>query len=192
MSDPNPSSKNRCLHEGTVTSRTPFSPEKILLGPGTEVITDITDKSITVGLISAEGYSGFLLATERSQAQFLEMPPGTFSAEHAHPFGFIIYTVKGRWVVCSNEKRCVMDPGSICVCRANVPMGMEVPFNQGAFMLFFLEGGIESERRYENYLKGVSQGTIIHEQKAPVLLNDLPNSHPARLFAEKVNPGFIK
>lgn len=180
------------MHEGTVAERTEYSPEKVIMGPGSEVMIDVTDDNRTVGLGSAEGRSGFLVATENSQAQFLEMSPGLFSEEHGHSYGYIIYTVKGRWVLCSNKKRCVMNPGSIHVCRTNVSMGMEVPFEEGALVLFFLNGGIEVQSRYEEYMKGVSGGTIEHQMTRMVHLNDLPDHHPARLFADKVNPGFLK
>ncbi len=180
------------MHEGVMANRTAYSPEKIILGPGSEIVVDVTDDDRTVGLLSAEGRSGFLVATENGQAQFLEMPSGLFSEEHAHSYGFIIYTVKGRWVLCSNGKRCVMGPGSIYTCRANVSMGMEVPFDEGAFLLFFLEGGVKVERRYEDYLRGVSEGTIDHKVTTMTHLQDLPDSHPARSFARKVNPEFFK
>jgi len=152
----------------------------------------VTDDGKTVGLLSAEGRSGMLVATERSQVQFLEMSPGLFSAEHAHTYGFIIYTVKGRWVLCSYGRRCVMNPRSIYACRSNVPMGMEVPFEEGAFLLFFLEGGTEAQRRYEDYMRGVSEGRISHEVTEMVRITDLPSSHPARAFAARVNPGYLE
>lgn len=179
------------VHEGMLVQRKPYSPEKIVLGPGSEVIIDATDEHRTVALQSAEGRHGLLVATEKNHLQFLEMPSGLFSAEHAHPFGFIVYTVRGRWVVSSYGRRCVMGPGSVYMCRANVPMGMEVPFEEGAFVLFFLEGGVEVQRKHERYLQGVSKGRIRHEAAPGASICDLPRSHPARAFAEKVNPVFF-
>lgn len=132
------------------------------------------------------------MATENYQAQFLHMAPGLFSEEHAHSYGFIIYTVKGRWVLCSNKKRGLMDSGSIYVCRSNVPMGMEVPFEESALVLFFLEGGVKVERYYEEYVKAVSEGTKEHPVDETVDIRSLPGSHPARMFAMRVNPDFFR
>jgi len=178
-------------NEGTLVAKTAFSPEKVHFGPGSEAILDVSDRNRTVSLPSAEGGSGFLVATEKAQTQFLRMSPGLYSSEHAHPYGFIIYTVEGRWVLCSDRKRCLLGPGSIYACRSNVPMGMEVPFEEGALVIFFLEGGVGVERRYEEYVKAVSEGTKGHSVSEMIDLRSLPATHPARTFAMGVNPKFF-
>lgn len=182
----------QCLQEGTLIPRTAFSPEKVRFGTGSEAVLDVLDEDRTVSLPSAEGRSGFLVATEKAQAQFLRMSPGLYSEEHAHSYGFIIYTVEGRWVLCSDQKRCLMNPGSIYACSSNTPMGMEVPFAEGALVIFFLEGGTEVEHRYEEYAKAVSEGTKEHNGSKMIDIRCLPTSHPARAFAMSVNPEFLR
>lgn len=182
----------RHVYNGELKARTSFSPEKVVLGHGVEVILDITDGQRTVGLLSEEGRSGFLVATEGAQAQFLEMSPGLYSQEHAHDIGFIIYTVEGRWVLCSEGERCLMGPGSICAIQANSSMGMEVPFEEGARTIFFLLGGIKVQRRYEEHMKQVNEGKAHQPSSGMGRMADLPESHPAKAFARTLHPGMVE
>lgn len=175
-------------HEGELVAKTAYSPERINLSPGLDIIADSVDDERLVSLLSEEGRSGFLAATDRFQAQFLVMNPDLYSEEHAHDYDFIIYTMEGRWVLCSQGRRCLMSPGSICGVSAGVPVGMEAPFEEPARLLFFLAGGISTQKRYEEYLRKVSDDKATVHGYEMRRISDLPSSHPARTFARSVTP----
>jgi len=179
----------RDVHEGTLNERTAHSPEKVHLGHGVEVILNTNDGERTTGIMSEEGLSGFLVAIEKAQVQFLDMNPDLYSPEHAHDFGFIIYTVQGEWVLCSEGRRCLMRPGSICSIMANSSMGMEVPFENTVRALYFLEGGVDVQRRYEEYLRKLNEGTVTHHVSRMTRISELPEDHPARVFARLARSG---
>jgi pimeloyl-ACP methyl ester carboxylesterase/quercetin dioxygenase-like cupin family protein len=173
---------------------TETTPERLQLAPGIELVADIADRSKTAGVETLEGRIGPLLLGEGCQAHFIEMPAGLYLAEHAHSSESVIYTVRGRWVLCSNGRRQLMKPGSLFRFGSNIATGYEVPFDEGAFLLIFKgERSTRVEKDFIDYLKGFA-GWLKREQKSgvPFLLRDLPTSHPARVFAREVNAEFEK
>lgn len=174
------------------TPRTESSPRRLHLAPGIEVIEDITDAGTTAGVWTLEGRIGPLLLGEGSQAHFIDMPAGLHVEEHPHSSESIIYTARGRWVLCSRGRRQLMKEGSIFRFGAGVPTGYEVPFRENAFILIFKgDRFTKDEKEFIDYLKGMA-AKLEKEQRegVPFRLADLPEEHPAREFARKVNPSF--
>lgn len=176
-------------HEGELLERTGHTPERVILGEGIEVILDVRDDRRIAGLMTGEGRSGFLTAMEHYQVQYLVMSPWLYSAEHVHDHGFMIFTVQGRWVLCSKGERCLMRAGSICSVPAGSSTGMELPFPESARLLFILEGGKDVQRRYEDFLRRVMEGKVVYEPSGMVSILGLPDTHPARIFAARISSG---
>jgi pimeloyl-ACP methyl ester carboxylesterase len=167
------------------------TPERLQLAPGIEVIEDITDRTRTAGVDTLEGRIGPLLLGEGCQAHFIDMPAGMYLEEHPHGSESIIYTVRGRWVLCSAGRRQLMKPGSLFRFGAHLSTGYEVPFAEAAYILIFKgERSTAREKDFMDYLKGMA-ARLKHEQQIGhevFLLKDLPADHPARQFARRVNP----
>jgi len=105
------------------------------------------------------------------------------------PNEFLTYTVRGRWVLCSDGKRRLMEPGSLFWFGADIPTGWEVPYDEPAFILCFgCHFGPAAE--FVEYLENSLQTDSIdkHEAGKPYLLKELTEDHPARIFARSVNP----
>jgi quercetin dioxygenase-like cupin family protein len=145
---------------------------------GVQVIDDITDQP---GKDTIEGEIGPLLWGEISQSYFVDVPAGAFLDEHPHPFEALIYAVKGSFVVCSEGTRYLVEEGGFMSFAADVPTGYEVPFDESAFMLVFR--GQKPELDQIAFMDRL-------EVDSPTLLHDLPEDHPARVFARQVNPSF--
>ena len=145
---------------------------------GLQVIDDITN---TPGVDTIEGEIGPLLWGETSQSYFVDVPSGAFLDEHPHPFEALIYAVSGSFVVCSEGKRYVVNQGGFMSFAANVPTGYEVPFDESAFMLVFR--GKKAEMDQVAFIERL-------ETDSPTDLRDLPEDHPARLYARQINPAF--
>ena len=118
-----------------------------------------------------------------SQAHY--MYPESYTPAHPHDNESIIYTVKGRWVLCSSGKRNLMKERSLFHFAPNTETGFEVPFDEPAFLLIF-KGDVlfESEAMLE-YLHGEMQERLQSQVGAGqvFMLKDLPEDHPARVFA---------
>jgi pimeloyl-ACP methyl ester carboxylesterase/quercetin dioxygenase-like cupin family protein/protein tyrosine phosphatase (PTP) superfamily phosphohydrolase (DUF442 family) len=171
---------------------TEFTPERLFLAPGIQIVENITDKARTAGVQTLEGEIGPLLLGEGCQAHFIDMPAGMYCGEHPHSTESLIFTVRGRWVLCSAGRRQVMEPGSLFHFAANTPTGYEVPFDQDAFILIFKGQRLtQKEEDFVDYLKGMA-ARLKKEHAAgfPYLLSDLPGDHPAIRFARQVNPDF--
>ncbi|OPX61435.1 MAG: hypothetical protein A4E29_00803 [Methanomassiliicoccales archaeon PtaB.Bin134] len=177
------------VHEGELRERTGCTPERVILGEGIEILLDVRDDRRIAGLMTGEGRSGFLAAMEHYQVQYLVMSPWLYSAEHVHDYGFIIFTVQGRWVLCSKGERCLMRAGSLCSVPAGSSTGMELPFPEPARLLFILEGGKDVQRRYEDLLRRVMEGKVAYEPSGMVSILGLPDTHPARIFAARITSG---
>ncbi|MCB0155958.1 MAG: AraC family ligand binding domain-containing protein [Anaerolineae bacterium] len=154
---------------------------------GIQIIEDITNQ---FGIDTLEGKIGPLIQGEGSRAHFIEMPAGLYTAEHPHDTESIIYTVHGRWVLCIEGKRQVMEPGSLFWFGPNIPTGYEIPFDDPAFILIFKgqAGGPWSE--FIDYLENAMQPHLAEQQASGAevfRLQELPADHPARLFAEGLN-----
>jgi quercetin dioxygenase-like cupin family protein len=145
-----------------------------------------------VGILTHEGVFGPLLFAEKTRAFFIELKPGMFLSEHPHPTESIVYTVSGKWVLCSEGKRHVMETGSVFHFGSNMPTGWEAPFAEGA-LLFVVKSKEEGEN-YETYMKGLLEvkETMNKDREAgsPFYYNELKPDHPAILFARSVNPDF--
>lgn len=176
----------------TVEPMTECLPERIVVAPGVTVIPDVTDRSSIPGVDTLEGRMGPLLLTPRTKAYFMEMVPGFFIHDHPHRSRMLIYTVAGRWVLCSEGGRTVMEPRSLFVFEPNRPTGYEVPFDEKAVILVFEE--CDSQQDPETFMEGLrglkARLQRRHDDGMPFFLSELDPDHPARVFARKVNPQF--
>lgn len=145
---------------------------------GIQVIADVTRQP---GVNTGEGKLGPLIWGDSTQTYFLDIPAGAFLDEHPHSFEALIYAVKGSFVVSCRGTRHLLEPGSLMSFAADVPTGYEVPFDESAFMVVF-----RGEKATMDQIAFVER---FKEDHPPSLL-DLPESHPARVFARQVNPGF--
>jgi len=178
--------------EKTVVIATPVSPEYVQLATNVEIIPNINDAVKSVGVLTHEGIFGPLLFAEDIRSFFIELKPGMFLSEHPHPTESIVYTVSGKWVLCSEGKRQVMETGSVFHFGSNMPTGWEAPFADGA-LLFVVKSKEEGES-YEPYMKGLNEMKVTLDQERangnPFYLKELKPDHPAILFARSVNPNF--
>lgn len=156
--------------------------------PGIAVIEDITDGKSNQGIETFEGRIGPLLKGDGSQAHFIEMPGGLFCEEHSHSTESLIFTVKGRWVLCSQGRRQLMKPGTLFWFKAGTPTGYEVPFNEPAFILIFKGDRDETDDEgFLQYLQGLKlRLEKAHEDGRPFAMKELPLNHPAREFARQM------
>lgn len=154
---------------------------------GIQIVDDI-GKQPAVETI--EGRVGLLLQGEASRAHFFEMPPHSFTAEHTHPNETIIYTVRGQWVLCSNDTRTLMRAGSIFLFAPNRSTGYEVPFEEPATILIFTSGTPTTAKSFIDYLQNTMAPALEreHAEGNPFFLHELAADHPARVFARQVNP----
>jgi pimeloyl-ACP methyl ester carboxylesterase/quercetin dioxygenase-like cupin family protein len=168
-----------------IDKQTASTPRRVQLAPGVEIIDDITAADQTAGVETLEGRIGPLLLAEGCQAHFIDMPAGMFVGEHPHSSESIIYTVRGRWVLCSKGRRHVMKPGTLFRFGANVPTGYEVPFDEPAYILIFKgDRTLKNEQEFIDYLRGMAERVKKEQSEGvPYLLKDLPEDHPARKFA---------
>jgi quercetin dioxygenase-like cupin family protein len=150
---------------------------------GIRIIDDIMTM---LGVDTLEGRIGPLLNAARGGCHYIDMPAGLYLEEHPHETESLIFTVRGRWVLCSGGTRHVMRPGSLFWFGDNVPTGYEVPFDEDAFILIFKSGerGSDHDTNFVEYLKGMAARIAQeHKEGTPFLLTELPDDHPARVFA---------
>ncbi|KAB2920401.1 MAG: hypothetical protein F9K30_16375 [Dechloromonas sp.] len=172
---------------------TSISPEYVQFATNIEIIPDI-EKAVASpsALLTHEGLFGPLLFAEQNRAFFIELKPGMFLAEHPHPTGSIIYTVRGKWVLASEGKRQVMEAGSLFRFGDQMPTGWEAPFGEGALLL--VVKGKAPNDGYETFNKGIlsMQAAVDKERKEGTAFyyNALAPNHPAIVFARSVNPNF--
>ncbi len=164
-----------------------IEPNTIRLTDGVRIIDDVTAQP---GVDTLEGLIGPLLKGVNSQVHFLDLPPGLYTEEHPHASESLIYTVRGQWVLCSEEKRHLMQPGSVFWFGPDVPTGYEVPFEEPALILAFKERTPGGWGEFVDYLQNKMQPWCIeeHEKGMPFFLKELAEDHPARVFARAVNP----
>jgi len=191
--------ENKALPEGqvdilgkTVIEATSVSPEYIQLATNVEIIPNINDAAATTGVLTHEGIFGPLLFAEDIRAFYIELKPGMFLSEHPHPTESIVYTVSGKWVICSEGKRQVMEPGSLFHFGSNMPTGWEAPFAEGAFLLVVKSK--EEGEAFKPYMEGLQEMKIkLDEERAKgnaFYYNELEPDHAAIKFARSVNPDF--
>jgi quercetin dioxygenase-like cupin family protein len=178
--------------EKQVIPATSVSPEFIQLATNVEIIPNIGDAVESVGVLTHEGVFGPLLFAEETRAFFIELKPGMFLSEHPHPTESIVYTVSGKWVLCSEGKRQVMEAGSLFHFGSNIPTGWEAPFAEGAFLLV-----VKTKKEgdtFEPYLKGLKDMAtkldVERKAGAQFYFNELEANHEAIKFARSVNPDF--
>lgn len=178
--------------EKTIVPATPYAPEYLQLARNVEVIPNILDTTKLAGVLTHEGVFGPYLFAENIRAFYIQLKPGMFLTEHPHPTESIVYTVSGKWVLCSEGKRQVMETGSLFHFGSNMPTGWEAPFAEGAFLLVLKAK--EKGEAFEPYIKGLIEmkGTLDEERKngTAFYFNELKPDHPAILFARLVNPNF--
>lgn len=175
-----------------VDAVTEYTPEKVYLAAGIQIIDNILDPSKVPGVGTLEGRIGPLILGIESQCHFIDMPAGMYTHEHPHSSGSYIYTVRGRWVLTSAGRRHLMKPGTLFTFAPNTPTGYELPFDEDAFILIFKDKRLsKDEREFIEYLRGLK--TRLQEERDeghPMRLKELPSDHPARVFARKVNSRF--
>ena len=187
-----PAHSHEILPKKTV-AETELTPEYIQLATNVEIIPSL-EKAVKgkASQMTHEGLFGPLLFAERERAFFIELQPGMFLEEHPHSTGSIIYTVRGKWVLASEDKRHVMEAGSLFRFGDNMPTGWEAPFAEGALLLIVKTKG-EGEN-YEAFNKGIRsmQELVDAEKKNGVAFyyNALKADHPAIQYARSVNPDF--
>lgn len=161
---------------------------RIISWTGIRIVEDITDKISNPGIDTLEGRIGPLLKGDGSQAHFIEMPPDLYCQEHPHPTESIIFTVNGRWVLCSGGQRHLMRPGSLFWFGAGMPTGYEIPFAKPAFILIFKASrDQQDDAAFLEYLRGL-RGRLenAHREGMPFKMSELSETHPARVFARSL------
>ncbi len=175
-----------------VVAATAVSPEYIQHARNIEIITDIRDAVESVGVMTHEGIFGPLLYAENMRSFFIELQPGMFLSEHPHPTESMIYTISGSWVLCSEGKRQVMEPGNVFHFGSNMPTGWEAPFNEPA--LLFVVKSTGPGESYAPYMQGLKdmQGDLDKQRSegGVFYFNELEEDHAAIQFARSVNPDF--
>ncbi len=152
---------------------------------GIQIIESITDIDANPGVVTLEGRIGPLLKGDASQAHFIEMPGDLFCHEHSHPTESLIFTVMGRWVLCSSGRRQLMQPGSLFWFKAGTPTGYEVPFAEAAFILIFKGDRDDTDDEgFIEYLQGLKHRLEkSHQEGMPFKMSELSEDHPARIYA---------
>lgn len=148
----------------------------------------IIDNILTMpGVETLEGRIGPLLNAARGGCHYIDMPAGLYLEEHPHETESLIYTVRGRWVLCSGGQRWLMRPGSLFWFGDGVPTGYEVPFDEDAYILIFKTGERPPVEEFVAYLQRMAARVKAeHEAGTPFLLSELPADHPARQFAAQI------
>lgn len=143
------------------------------------------------GVDTLEGRMGPLLNAQRGGCHFIELPPGAYMDDHAHPKESLIYTVRGQWVLSSRGARWHMRGGALFWFGDLVPTGYENPFAEPALLLIFkMEDRAPGyERAMFTRLEGVRE-TLEREHAGgtPFTFAELAEDHPAKVFARGLNP----
>ena len=148
---------------------------------GIRIVENATDPGRNQCVDTLEGRIGPLLKGDGSQAHFIEMPGDLYCHEHSHPTESLIFTVKGRWVLCSGGRRQLMQPGSLFWFKAGTPTGYEVPFPEAAFILIFKgDRDDKDEEGFIEYLQGLKlRLEESHQGGTPFKLSEL-SAGPSR------------
>lgn len=154
--------------------------------PGIKIVPTIFGQP---GVETLEGRIGPLLSGVRGACHFIEMAPGQYLEEHPHALESLIYAAKGDFVLCSRGERWHIREGSLFWFGDDVPTGWEVPFAQPATILIFKTEPRDAaaEATFISYLTGMAADLEQqHMARTPFRLNELPEDHPARVFAASV------
>ena len=177
----------------TVVKATATSPEYIQLASEVEVIEDVSVAADSESSIRThEGYFGPLLFGTDLRMFSLKLEPGMFLTEHTHPTESMVYTISGRWVLCSEGKRQVMKAGSAFHFGPDKPTGWETPFQEGALIL--ITKRIAEGDDYESFCAKIrDMAEAVDKEMAggvPFYFHQLKPEHPAIAFAKAHNPAF--
>ena len=185
-------------HDGTVlpttvVEATDFAPEFIQHATGVEIIPDVyAGLQSPSNTFTHEGNFGPLLFGENIRSFYIRLEPGMFLAEHPHPTESLVFTVSGRWVLCSEGKRQVMEAGSTFHFGSNAPTGWEAPFPEGAFL--YIVKSFEEGLDYETYTSDIRSLAEQEDQEmsegSVFYFHQLPPDHEAIKFAREHNPNF--
>ncbi|WP_156945864.1 cupin domain-containing protein, partial [Hyphomonas johnsonii] len=172
---------------------TNLAPEYVQLANNVEIIENVSAASMGGSrTFTHEGYFAPLLFGEQLRAYTLRLEPGMFLSEHPHPTESIVYTMSGRWVLCSEGKRQVMEAGSIFHFGSNMPTGWEAAFPEGADVLIF-KMKREGED-YKSFAEGMAATAASIEKQlkegTSFYYHQLAADHPAIVFAKQHNPAF--
>ena len=139
------------------------------------------------GVDTLEGKIGPLLSGFKGSAHYIVMPPDMYCALHKHPTESIIYTAKGRWVLCSEGERRLMEEGSIFFMPPDVETGYEVPFNNSATILIIKFKGPNDPEKFLSYLNNLKRKLEAKNNTGePFHFSSLPPDHPAKIFAKNL------
>ncbi len=185
-------------HEGTildaqVIAATDFAPKYIQHAAGVEIIPDVyAGLESRSNTFTHEGNFGPLLFGEGIRAFYIRLEPGMFLAEHPHPTESLVFTVSGRWVLCSEGKRQVMEAGNVFHFGSNAPTGWEAPLPEGAFL--YIVKQFDEGLDYESYTTDIRTMAEELDQEmsegSAFYYHQLEPDHPAIQFAREHNPGF--
>ena len=146
---------------------------------------------VAPGVDTLEGRMGPLLNARGGGCHFIEVPPGAYMDAHAHARESLIYTVRGEWVLCSGEARWHMRAGALFWFGDGVPTGYENPFTEPALLLIFKTD--DREPGYDPAMLtrlAATRDSLEEERRhgTPFTFADLPQDHPAQVFARGVRP----
>lgn len=185
-------------HEGEIlpasmVEATDFAPEFIQHATGVEIIPDVYGGlQSPSNTFTHEGNFGPLLFGESIRSFYIRLEPGMFLAEHPHPTESLVFTVSGRWVLCSEGKRQVMEAGSTFHFGSNAPTGWEAPFPEGAFL--YIVKQFDEGLDYESYTSDIRNLAAQLDQEmsdgSVFYYHQLPPDHEAIRFAREHNPSF--
>lgn len=141
------------------------------------------------GVDTLEGKIGPIFSATKGSAHYITMHPDLYCPAHPHSTESIIYTAKGTWVLYANQTRYIMPEGSIFHMPAHVDTGYEVPYDEPATLLITKFEGPINPGEFISYLNGLAERLLKDEQDgAPYSLSALSSDHPARRYANQINP----
>lgn len=176
-----------------VVKATRDAPEYTQFANNIEIINNVSEAmENTSSTFTHEGYFSPLLFGETLRAYILRLEPGMFLSEHPHPTESIVYTMGGRWVLSSEEKRQIMETGSIFHFGSNMPTGWEAAFSEGADLLIFKRK--REGETYQSFTEGMRNLAVNlderHKDGETFYYHQLAPNHPAVVFAKQHNPNF--
>ena len=161
-------------------------PEIIEMGAGVRIVENVLT---AYGIDTLEGKVGPLLFGESGRTHFLDMPAGSYVDEHPHDDEAFTLTMRGSYVLCVDGVRRLMKPGSIQWFGSNIATGYEVPFDEPAYILVFRGVVGESESQMLKSIEQMKEHFVEAQESGEIfMLRDLPEDHPARVYAHKINP----
>ncbi len=137
------------------------------------------------GTETLEGRVGAIVNGNKGAAHYIEMPPNMYCGAHKHPTESIIYTAKGKWVLCSEGQRHLMEEGSLYFMPPDVETGYEVPFDKPATILIVKFEGPNDPEAFHTRIQNMK--AKLEQRKSegtPFSFSELSADHPANVFAK--------